>query len=245
MNIYSDGMSNYSPSGSFSFQCKIVLWKFPFDSHRCAVKMESFRFSQRHVILEPGEFALQNFQESEEWRTEIDEIKVIGTKYRNVTYYSIEFRLIFTRKSQYYIFAIVLPCLVAVGVEMSTFSIPINQFVRLQLSFMTLLSFSVLQGVFQVQLPHSSDYPPLLFLYICCTITLIGFVILFQALAIYFANIDNATTQSNKRRQSIIKHSWQLAYFCNNVAFYTFSTFLFIISPVFLIGFLPFQNIIS
>ena len=231
------------------------LWNFPFDEQFCSLNVEPFRWGKEAMMIKIGKFKKENFNENDQWYVDLIEAEDGIEHYSgNYTNKILKFHFKFKRKSLYYALSIILPCLVIAGVELSTFTIPFDKFVRLQLSFMSLLSFSVFQGMFQSQLPHSSDHPPLLFLFIGTMTISIGFVILCQALAVYFshkATTDESspgkTTTLTTRMIRFISRNrndenvyFLIAKLCNDIAFYSFLSFVVFCSPIILFAILPF-----
>ena len=251
ITLHKDGHCLFSPDGTFIFRCGLNLWNFPFDSQRCFISIEKYRYFDSELNLIPGDFRLENFNENDQWIVELDGSEWQEMFYRNVSDYAINFNFIFKRKSLYYTWSIILPCLCVAIVELATFAVPFESFVRLQLSFMSLLSFSVFQGLFLSRLPTSSDHPPLLFIYIGIMTAAIAILIVLQAMAIYFFDVSRHSKRlpgylcmidqrSNKNHKEI---ALKMAKICNNIGFYLFSIFIFLLSPIFLASILPFLEI--
>ena len=243
IRLESDGTSLYSPHGNFQVRCALNLWNFPFDEQICSLDIEPYRYRPSEMRLKIGKFKMEHFAENDQWDVELVDARHENITYRNTALDKIVFEFKFRRKQFFYSWGIVLPCVAIAVVEMSTFAVPLENFVRLQLSFMSLLSFSVFQGIFQSSLPHSSDSPPFLFVYIGFLTISISIVTLFQGLSIYFHHVavkkhlhlPFLLVSFFEINQNEKKLAIYLSNLCDSVGFYSFSSFIFFVSPVFII----------
>ena len=186
------------------------LWKFPFDKQTCSLVFENFWYPINQATLTFKKPRIRNF-ENDMWSigygdTFEDVLKFCDNCTSGV-FGRVEFQFVFTRKALYHCMSVVLPCLVVAGVELTTFAIPLSKYVRLQLSFGSLLSFSVFLTVFREQLPNSSNQPPLLFIFISIMTATIGIVTVFQALAIVCNEKAEIYKKCSKKRVGVcIRH---------------------------------------
>ena len=54
VRVYSYGYTIYSPGGTFMAFCDFDLTLFPFDTQRCAIKMESWRYTVNYMSFHFG-----------------------------------------------------------------------------------------------------------------------------------------------------------------------------------------------
>ena len=186
VRVHSDGQVDFSPGGFIRFSCKINLNLFPFDSMSCYSHIEGWFYTTSKQIFDFNNsfIATDNFTQHEQWH--LDDY---GMDYRILTYpvtgnaYSvIYFKINLTRKSAYYLMYILVPSALMSTLEMITFVLPPNQTIRIEVSFICLLAYTMFQSAIRADLPKSSDQTPLLSIYITMMIIFIAFAITMQCI---------------------------------------------------------------
>ena len=105
IRVYKNGLSVYSPGGTFEIYCDFDLTLFPFDTQHCALTVESWRYTRQYMQLQFFEnVTLKYFQKNEQWEL----IDVYQTK-NDLTYQEpgnsfshVEFHIVVQRKIMYY-----------------------------------------------------------------------------------------------------------------------------------------------
>ena len=193
------------------------LWLFPFDVQYCHLQMESFYYTREQVVLSIGGYYTSTNQ-SEQWNIELGENEIEEYQFfdemlnRNQSHDVLRFHMVLTRKSLYHCLTIILPCMIVLAIQVTTFAVPLKQYVRLQLSFSSLLSFSVFLSVFQNELPPSSDNPSLIYIYISLMTVSIAIVTMCQALAIGFYEMAKSHKQNQQSNLISNSKSWTASF---------------------------------
>ena len=167
--INSNGLTFFSPGGVFKTECSFDLSLFPFDTHHCSILIESWRYDDTMLRLEPylKGFNFLRVQQLKQWTvskgnysfSNVDYLKVI--KFSKATFW-----IVLQRKPGYYMLNTIVPSIVISLTQLISYSIPIRSDARLELSFTCILAYSMFQGYVAADLPRSADNPPLLSIFI-------------------------------------------------------------------------------
>ena len=212
LRIKSDGSTESAPGGFIRFQCKMNLNVFPFDTMKCSATIESWFYDENAQVFdkEASGVYIYNWTEHEQWR--LDGYSVDFPDIRKTSgdiHAGITFSLLLSRKAGYYLMNIIVPSLILSTLELVTFSLPPNQTIRIEVSFMCLLAYSMFQSMISDDLPKSADQTPLLSIYFTIMMFYIALAILMQCLvmtmtqeALFGNNVPRwATKFSNKEVQ--------------------------------------------
>ena len=212
-------MSTFSPSGLINFHCQINPWLFPFDIQNCTLEIQSLRYTVKQQILKIGDSGFNHFISNDEWDIFLGKSEVYNHTYDTGRSYSnVKFNIILQRKSLYYIIVIIIPCIITAFVVIVNFILPIHDPSRLELTFTCLLAFSVFQSIIINELPHSSDNPSLLLVFLTVLTILVGVFIVLQGCNLYFARKveDNPSTSRILPLQKAISFlSGETLKYCN------------------------------
>ncbi|XP_066292032.1 neuronal acetylcholine receptor subunit alpha-10-like isoform X2 [Branchiostoma lanceolatum] len=146
--------------------CHLDVSDFPFDTQTCVLKFGPWIHSGKELDMRSmaDEGSLESFIVHPEW--EVGSFKAkrhmiwygedfnIGTPYADVT-----FKLVLKRKSTFYVFNLLLPCLLLTFVMTATFFLPSNCGEKLSFGVSLLLSMVVFQLVLTDVLPESDNLP--------------------------------------------------------------------------------------
>ena len=183
---------------------------FPFDKQVCEFRFESWSYieSQQTLTLVQPPVNLKRFGNNEHWN-------IIGTDARTYTpcynytvtrtycYPGAEFKLLLERKSVYYVIMIIVPSIIFSVVELVSFSLPLAEVSKLQITFTCLLSYAVFQvsefralvmnvlnffyflfcsqTTARTDMPRTSEHDPLLSLYFDLQMGFIAFALFGEA----------------------------------------------------------------
>ena len=186
IRLHSNGKVEFSPGGFIRFQCKLNLNAFPFDTMECLGRIEAWFYKTTHQTFDKtvSGFFLYNFTEHEQWRLELSSFDFEDVKYESINgfgiFNTINYRLTLSRKSAYYLVNIIIPSIIISTLECFTFFLPPNQTIRIEVSFICLLAYTMFQSQIQADLPKSADQTPLLSVFITLMIGFIAIAISFQ-----------------------------------------------------------------
>ncbi|KAJ8304467.1 hypothetical protein KUTeg_018050 [Tegillarca granosa] len=147
-----DGNCSWIPPGMFKSTCVIDIAWFPFDEQKCKLKFGSWTYDGRQLDLQldeklQGSGDTSNFIRNGEWEL-ID----------------ITFTLHIRRRTLYYGFNIIIPCVLISSMSLLLFLLPPDSGEKISLGVTILLSLMVFLLLVAETMPPTSDAVPNLFL---------------------------------------------------------------------------------
>ncbi|CAH1273318.1 CHRNA9 [Branchiostoma lanceolatum] len=196
VKIHSNGYILWEVPAVIVSSCHLDVSNFPFDTQACQLKFGPWIHSGFELVMramaEDG--SLEGFIEHPEWTVLYFKATAnmiwygedfnIGTPYADVT-----FTLGLQRKSTFYVFNLLLPCLLLTFIMAVTFFLPINSGERLSFGVSLLLSMVVFQLVITEVLPES-DKLPWIGRYVIITMILMSFSL---AMTIFVMHVCDCT----------------------------------------------------
>nr|WMV64422.1 nicotinic acetylcholine receptor alpha9 variant [Pardosa pseudoannulata] len=164
--VASDGNITWLSSAIFRSSCKINVAWFPFDEQNCSMKFASWSYDgyRVNVMIQTREGDLSNYVENGEW----DLITMLVE--RNEVFYSccqepypdVTFHIVLRRRPLFYVFNLILPCMLITGIALLSFYMPSDSGEKVTLGITTLLSMTVFLMVIGESMPPTSDTVPLI-----------------------------------------------------------------------------------
>ncbi|XP_050735960.1 neuronal acetylcholine receptor subunit alpha-10-like isoform X2 [Eriocheir sinensis] len=177
--VTADGNVTWLSSAIFRSSCSINVEFFPFDEQKCVMKFASWTYDgfQVNLVIQTEEGDLSNYVTNGEW----DMMDMVVE--RNVVYYScceapypdITYHIILRRRPLFYVFNLILPCVLITGIALMSFYMPSDSGEKVTLGITTLLSMTVFLMVIGESMPPTSEKLPLIGLYYGVTISLVSF----------------------------------------------------------------------
>ncbi|XP_048509891.1 neuronal acetylcholine receptor subunit alpha-10-like [Athalia rosae] len=177
--------------GIFRSSCDIDVEFFPFDEQRCALKWASWTYDGYQLELEKqseqgdvsnyqanGEFDLVDFSA----RKHVQFYSCCPEPYPDITY---EIRL--RRRPMFYVFNLILPCILINGIALLVFYVPSESGEKVTLGISALLSMTVFLMTIRETLPPT-EKTPLISLYYGVSICLVSFA---SGLAVVTLNLHH------------------------------------------------------
>ena len=165
--------------GIFTSKCEFRFKRFPFDSQKCNITLESFGYSDLIILkgkqsfLSPQNSIVGDYTFDYSKSQVYSEIQNAGT--RNYSFVAYEFH--FSRKSEYYVINIIIPIISMMTLEHAALLIPISS-ERCSFLLTILLSIFLIQSVVDGIISHLSETPRLAYL-------LLGFTVSSTVLCLY------------------------------------------------------------
>nr|QEM43365.1 nicotinic acetylcholine receptor alpha 7 subunit [Bradysia odoriphaga] len=161
------GSCLYVPPGIFKSTCKMDITWFPFDDQHCEMKFGSWTYDGFQLDLQLQDENggdLSSFVTNGEWSL----LAVPGK--RNEIYYNccpepyidITFSIIIRRRTLYYFFNLIVPCVLIASMALLGFALPPDSGEKLSLGVTILLSLTVFLNMVAETMPATSDAVPLL-----------------------------------------------------------------------------------
>ncbi|XP_043281002.1 CHRNA7-FAM7A fusion protein-like isoform X2 [Venturia canescens] len=177
--VKDNGTCLYVPPGIFKSTCKIDITWFPFDDQRCEMKFGSWTYDgfQLNLQLQDENGGdISSFITNGEW----DLLGVPGK--RNEIYYNccpepyidITFYVIIRRRTLYYFFNLIVPCVLIASMAVLGFTLPPDSGEKLSLGVTILLSLTVFLNMVAETMPATSDAVPLLGTYFNCIMFMVA-----------------------------------------------------------------------
>ena len=161
-----DGNVFWPPPAKLRSSCEIDITYFPFDDQRCRMKFGSWTYDGNQVDItnRSAEVDLNNYVYSGEWQ--LLKIEVI----RNEVFYAccsepypdVTFYVYMRRRTLYYLFNIIFPCLWLTVLSLLGFWLPPDSGEKITLGITVLLAFSVFMLLIAENMPATSEYVPLI-----------------------------------------------------------------------------------
>ncbi|XP_053972332.1 neuronal acetylcholine receptor subunit alpha-7-like isoform X1 [Hylaeus volcanicus] len=177
--VKDNGTCLYVPPGIFKSTCKIDITWFPFDDQRCEMKFGSWTYDGFQLDLQLQDESggdISSFITNGEW----DLLGVPGK--RNEIYYNccpepyidITFVVIIRRRTLYYFFNLIVPCVLIASMAVLGFTLPPDSGEKLSLGVTILLSLTVFLNMVAETMPATSDAVPLLGTYFNCIMFMVA-----------------------------------------------------------------------
>ncbi|XP_055300732.1 neuronal acetylcholine receptor subunit alpha-7 [Sitodiplosis mosellana] len=177
--VRNNGSVVYIPPGIFKSTCKIDITWFPFDDQRCEMKFGSWTYDGFQLDLQLQDESggdISSFVTNGEW-----ELLGVPGK-RNEIYYNccpepyidITFAIIIRRKTLYYFFNLIVPCVLIASMALLGFTLPPDSGEKLSLGVTILLSLTVFLNMVAETMPATSDAVPLLGTYFNCIMFMVA-----------------------------------------------------------------------
>ncbi|KAK3729542.1 hypothetical protein RRG08_044057 [Elysia crispata] len=183
--IKNDGRVLWMPQAIYKSSCEIDVQAFPFDIQSCKLKFGSWTYGGDMVDLmvlinvtgyTNGSIDMTEYRKSNSW--EILEVPAV----RNCQYYTccpdepyidLSFTIIFQRRSAFYNYILILPCILLTSLTLVLFWIPPESPAKLMLGINIFVAFFLLLLLMEANLPPSAANVPLLGTYYCLNMVLI------------------------------------------------------------------------
>lgn len=199
--VDNDGNCTYITPGIFRSTCKIDMTWFPFDEQKCEMKFASWTLNGNELdLIVESENYLSSFIENEEWQ-----IKSFSSR-RNEIYYAccpepyvdVTFMLHIKRKSDYYHYNVIIPCVVIAFCGLLIFVLHPDSGSKLTFGIATFAIFYICQCNFSEFLTHSSV--ALIHIYFAY---LLDFILLSLFLSVFVLNVHYRTSKMPKWIRSL------------------------------------------
>ncbi|GFO05211.1 neuronal acetylcholine receptor subunit alpha-10 [Plakobranchus ocellatus] len=163
----------WPPPAKFRSSCKIDITYFPFDDQTCELKFGSWTYDgfQVDITNRSDSVDLNNYVFSGEWELIDVRIKRMEITYACCIepYPDVRFTIIIRRKTLYYLFNIIFPCLWLTILSLLGFWLPPDSGEKITLGITVLLAFSVFMLLIAESMPATSEFVPLIGIYLTVT----------------------------------------------------------------------------
>jgi len=168
--VESNGLVFWSPPTKFRSTCPVEVTYFPFDDQTCNLKLSSWMYdgSKLDVKSFRENVDLKNYVSNGEW--ELLEVKLIEAddKYAigDEIYPNVQATFKIRRKTLYYMYNIVFPCMMMSTLTVLVFCMPPDSGEKIALGVTVILAFSVFMLAIAERMPETSESIPLIGIYL-------------------------------------------------------------------------------
>ncbi|CAG0885853.1 unnamed protein product, partial [Cyprideis torosa] len=176
--VDNDGNVTWLSHGIYRSACDIDVQYFPFDVQTCRMKWASWTYDgyQVDIVYQQAKGELSNYQNNGEFHLEdfyairsVVNYSCCPEPYPDVTYY-----LQMRRRPLFYVFNLILPCVLITGIALLVFYVPPESGEKVTLGISALLSMTVFLMTIRESLPPT-EQTPLISLYYGVTICIVSF----------------------------------------------------------------------
>ncbi|KAL8562649.1 hypothetical protein ACOMHN_011221 [Nucella lapillus] len=156
--------------------CKVDVTYFPFDYQNCKLKFGSWTYDgyQVDIINRTTDVDLSNYVVNGEWQ--LVYIRIV----RNIVRYAcceepfpdVTFHIKIRRRTLYYMYNVVFPCVMMSALTLLVFCLPPDSGEKIALGITVLLAFSVFMLAVAENLPETSEFVPLISIYLTIVMSL-------------------------------------------------------------------------
>lgn len=184
----SNGNVFWPPIVKFRSSCKMDITYFPFDDQVCSLKLGSWAYDgyQVDVTNRSLDVDTTRYVDNGEWT-------LIGTKaVRRVVRYpccpepfpDVTFYIHIRRRVLYYAFNVIIPCALLSSLTLTGFLLPPDSGEKVTLGLTVLLAFSVFMLLIAENMPATSEYIPLIGIYLTVIMAMSGMSVVFSVLVL-------------------------------------------------------------
>merc|ERR1719340_86842 len=161
--VTSGGLCTYIPPGIFKSSCQIDITWFPFDDQNCEMKFGSWTYNGFKVnfMLQQDSGDISGFIANGEWALLGVPAKLNEVIYECCPepYLDITFIIKIRRRTLYYFFNLIVPCLLIASMAVLGFTLPPDSGEKLSLGVTILLSLTIFLNTVSAIIPITSDSP--------------------------------------------------------------------------------------
>ncbi|GMR60177.1 hypothetical protein PMAYCL1PPCAC_30372 [Pristionchus mayeri] len=199
MIVSNTGDVHWIPPGIFKISCKIDIQWFPFDEQKCFFKFGSWTYDGNKLDLQPqeGGFDITEYISNGEWALPLTTVS------RSVKFYDccpepypdLTFFLHMRRRTLYYGFNLIMPCILTTMMTLLGFTLPPDAGEKITLQITVLLSICFFLSIVSEMSPPTSEAVPLLGIFFSCCMIVVTASTIFT---VYVLNLHYRTPETHE-----------------------------------------------
>ncbi|TKR69995.1 hypothetical protein L596_022074 [Steinernema carpocapsae] len=199
MVVYHTGDVTWVPPGIFKISCKIDIKWFPFDEQRCFFKFGSWTYDGFKLDLQPakGGFDISEYLPNGEWALPMTTVSRSEKFYDCCPepYPDLTFYLHMRRRTLYYGFNLIMPCILTTTMTLLGFTLPPDAGEKITLQITVLLSICFFLSIVSEMSPPTSEAVPLLGIFFSCCMIVVTASTVFT---VYVLNLHYRTPETHE-----------------------------------------------
>nr|XP_042908637.1 neuronal acetylcholine receptor subunit alpha-7-like [Parasteatoda tepidariorum] len=207
--VRNNGSCTYIPPGIFKSTCKIDITWFPFDDQKCEMKFGSWTYDGNQLDLrlsneEGGD--LSTYITNGEW----DLIALPGKRNEIIyaccpePYVDITFYIHIRRRTLYYGFNLIIPCVLISSMALLGFALPPDSGEKLTLGVTILLSLTVFMLQLAEAMPPTSDAVSIIGTYFACIMIMVAFSVVMTVVVLNYHHRSSDTHEMPQFVRSLL-----------------------------------------
>ncbi|XP_070543092.1 neuronal acetylcholine receptor subunit alpha-10-like isoform X2 [Ptychodera flava] len=176
--VQSDGTVTWLSPAILKSACRLDPLFFPFDTQNCSLRFGSWSYDgyQLNLTTRGSEADTSVYSSNGEWELLGMPVEVHLVRYAccDTPYPDVRFYIILQRLSLFYMFNLVIPCIMISSLVLFVFQLPSDAGEKITLSITILLSLAVFLLLVAETMPPTSDVVPLIGQYFASCIILVG-----------------------------------------------------------------------
>ncbi|XP_046544567.1 neuronal acetylcholine receptor subunit alpha-10-like [Haliotis rubra] len=194
VQIHNDGSVTWPVPVKLKSSCKVDITYFPFDDQKCILRFGSWIYSGSWVdyvtMYNNSPIDMAYYVNNSEWELLSVTLKKNNRQYECCAdaHPDLTFILHIRRKTFYYIFNIIVPCIMLSILTLLTFWLPPTSGEKVTLGLNVFLAFSMFMLLVAEEVPATSEAVPLIGIYLCLVMTMTSVSVIMAVIVINVYN---------------------------------------------------------
>ncbi|CAF0777559.1 unnamed protein product [Rotaria sordida] len=205
-----NGTVFWPPIVKFRSTCKIDITWFPFDDQLCFLKFGSWTYDSTQILLINRSEAIDtaNYVDNGEWKLLSSWTILSRLTYPccDESFYDLKFYFHIRRRTLYYIYNVMIPCIMLSILTCLTFYLPVESGEKVSLGLTVLLAFSVFMLLIAESMPATSEFIPLIGIYFTLVMSFTGLSVLLAVVLLNIHLYGSALKPISPRVRRILFH---------------------------------------